>query len=127
MSLFKRAVYITCIIKKLIITHQEPIEGIKVWILLGYPRNILDIQVNTVITLPRGNYDSFPTPPPQWITFLIFIPQKILLNIKDVEFDFRLGCILVLFPFFMNNKCAIYKNFIFCFSKLAKSAYFDDK
>ena len=28
-------------IKKLIITHQEPIKGIKVWILLGYPNNIL--------------------------------------------------------------------------------------
>ena len=24
-----------------LITHQEPIEGIKVWILLGYPSNIL--------------------------------------------------------------------------------------
>ena len=47
----------TCIIEKLIITHQEPIEGIKVWILLGYPSNILGypIQVNTVITLPRRN------------------------------------------------------------------------
>ena len=126
MSLSRRAVYLTCIIKKIIITHQEPIEGIKVWILLGYPRNILDIQVNTVIALPRGNYDSFPIPP-QWITFLIFIPQKILLDIKDVEFDFRLGCIFVLFPFFMNNKCAIYKFLMFCFSKLAKSAYFDHK
>ena len=28
-------------IEKLIITHQEPIEGIKVWILHGYPCNIL--------------------------------------------------------------------------------------
>ena len=32
---------------------------------------------------------------PQWITFEIFILQKILLNIKDVEFDFRVGCTLV--------------------------------
>ena len=40
-SLFRRAVHITCIIEKLIITHLEPIEGIKVWILLGYPSNIL--------------------------------------------------------------------------------------
>ena len=31
------AVYLTRIIEKLIITHQEPIEGKKVWILLGYP------------------------------------------------------------------------------------------
>ena len=57
-----RAVFITSIREKLIITHQEPIEGIKLWILLGYPSNILgyqviylDIQVNSVITLPRGN------------------------------------------------------------------------
>ena len=39
--LFRTAVYINCVIEKLIITHQEPIEGIKVWILLGYPSNIL--------------------------------------------------------------------------------------
>ena len=31
----------TCIIEKLIITHQEPTEGIQVWILLGYASNIL--------------------------------------------------------------------------------------
>ena len=31
----------TCIKEKLIITHQEPIEGIKAWILLGYPSGIL--------------------------------------------------------------------------------------
>ena len=31
----------TCIIEKLIIKHQEPIEGIQVWILLGYPSKIL--------------------------------------------------------------------------------------
>ena len=41
----------------------------------------------------------FPQATPQWITFLPFISQKILLNIKDVEFDFRMGCILVLFLF----------------------------
>ena len=38
------------------------------WILLGYPSNILGYilgyQVNTVITLPRGNYDGSPIPPP---------------------------------------------------------------
>ena len=41
MSLFSRAFLITCNIQKLINTHQEPIEGIKVWIMLGYPSNIL--------------------------------------------------------------------------------------
>ena len=40
-----------------------------------------------------------PGPPPQWITFLTFISQKILLCIKDVEFDFRMGSILIKFPF----------------------------
>ena len=92
------------LIDKLIITYQEPIEGIKVWIFLAYPCNILDIQVNSAITLPRRNYYSFPFPlllplPPKWITFSIVISQKILLNIKDVEFDFRMSCILVLFPY----------------------------
>ena len=36
----------TCIIEKLIITHQEPIEDIKVWILLGYTSNILGYTSN---------------------------------------------------------------------------------
>ena len=40
-----------------------------------------------------------PGPPLWWITYLPFISQKNLLNIKDVDFDFRMGCILVLFPF----------------------------
>ena len=53
----------------------------------------LDIQVNTVITLPR-RIGMVPCNPP-FITFLIPITQKILLNIKDAEFDFRMGCILV--------------------------------
>ena len=74
----------------------------------------------------------FPPGPPQWITFLPFISQKILLNIKDVVFDFRMDCILVLFSFFMNNKRVVYKFWIFeffsfCFSKLAILAYFDPK
>ena len=34
-------VYVTCIIEKLLITHQEPIVGQKVWILLGYQSNML--------------------------------------------------------------------------------------
>ena len=68
-------------------THKEPIEGTKVWLLLRYPNNIqyLDIQVNTVITLPRGNRDGSPFTK-KFVNFLPFILQKILLNIKDVEF-----------------------------------------
>ena len=41
MSLSRRAVYIVNIIEKLIIAHQEPIEGIKVLILPGHTSNIL--------------------------------------------------------------------------------------
>ena len=83
-------------------TYQELIESIKVWILLGYPSNIpgypsnipgiqviyldfqviyLDIQVNTVIIHFQEEIRTvpiFPTVLPQWITFLIFISQKIL-------------------------------------------------
>ena len=29
-----------------LITHQEPIEGIQVWIFLGYPSNILGYTSN---------------------------------------------------------------------------------
>ena len=36
----------------------------------------------------------------QWITFLPFISQIFLLNIKDVEFDFRMGCSI-------NHRCSI--------------------
>ena len=32
---------------------------------------------------------------PKWITFIIFILQKKLLNIKDVEFNFSMCCIFV--------------------------------
>ena len=56
-------------IEKLIIIHEEPIQGIKVWILLVYPSNILGYPSKycTVITLPpRRNLDSSPilTGPP---------------------------------------------------------------
>ena len=103
MSLFRRAAWITCIIDKLIITHQEPIEGIKVWILLGYPCNILGFRskyCNYTSKMKLGQFPYFSwVPTPLWTTFLIVVSQKILLNIKDVEFDFRMGCILVLFRF----------------------------
>ena len=85
----------------------------------------MDILVNTEITLPRSNLDVSPIPqaPPQWITFLPFISQNILLNIKDVEFDFSMGCILVLFPFLwiINVLCTNFLdfwNFDLIFSKM---------
>ena len=33
--------HVFCITEKILITHQQPIEGIKVQILVGYPYNIL--------------------------------------------------------------------------------------
>ena len=71
------------------------------WLLLGYPSNMLgypSIYWNYTSKTKLGEFPLTPRPP-KWITFLPFIPQKILLNIKDVEFDFRMGCILVLFLF----------------------------
>ena len=90
--------------KKCIITHQEPIEGITVWILLVYPCNILGYPskyCNYTSKKKLGWFPHFPSPP--WSTFLIFISQKILLNIKDEELDYRMGCILVLFSFLLIN------------------------
>ena len=75
--------------------HKEPIEGIKVWLLLGYPSNILGYPSKYWNYSSKMKLGWFPHSPPQWITFLIFTSQKILLNIKDVEFDFRMGSIIV--------------------------------
>ena len=102
-SLLRRVVYITRIIEKLIITHQKPIEGIKVWILLGYPRNQLGYPskyCNYTFKKKLGRFPHSPWLPTQWIdNFLKVISQKILLKIKDLKFDFRMGYILVLFMF----------------------------
>ena len=98
------------------------------WILLGYASNILRYPskyYNYTSKKKLWRFPHFPRPP-QWITFLIFISQKILLNIKHVEFNFRMGCILVLFSS-VNNKRAIYKFLIFrffLFSNIVILAYF---
>ena len=93
----------------------------------------LDIQANTCTS-----------PPSPKVSFLIFISEKLLLNIKDVEFDFRMGSILVLFTFlgiinvqvlftFLGiinvqfTHFLIFEFLIFCFTKLAKLAYFELK
>ena len=75
-------------------------------IILGYPSKYCNYTSKK--KLGWLSYSLCPIPPPQWITFLIFMSQNILLNIEDEEFDFRIGCILVILVF-MNNKCAIYK------------------
>ena len=66
--------------------------------MLGYPSNIHGYPSKYWNYTSKKKLGWFPDSP-QWIIFLIFISQKILLNIKDVEFDFRMDCIHVLFPF----------------------------
>ena len=66
MSLLRNAVQITCIIDKLIITHQEPIEGIKVWIWLGYRCNILGYQSKYCNCTSKKKLGQFPHSP--WAT-----------------------------------------------------------
>ena len=114
-------------------TNKEPIEGIKVWLLLLYSSNILGYPSkywNYISKKKLGQFLHSPWPP-QWITFLPFISQKILLNIKDVEFDFRMGVYTCLISVFINNKHAIYKFRIFefsiFFSNIAILDYFDLK
>ena len=72
------------------------------WLLLEYPSNILGYPSKYCNYTSKRNFWLFPhsqCPTPQWITFLIFILQKKLLNIKDVEFYLRMYFILNLFPF----------------------------
>ena len=72
-----------------------------------------------------------PLPPPVDNFFNIHLTKNII-NIEDVEFDFIMGCVLVLFPFFMNSKREIYifrifEFLIFLFSNIAILDYFDPK
>ena len=63
-SLFRRAVFIQ--IDKLIITHQEPTEGIQVLLLLGYPSNIPGYPskyCNYTSKRKLGRLPHFPVPP----------------------------------------------------------------
>ena len=136
-------------------TYKEPIEGIKVWLLLGYPSKYWNYTSKCIWTVPvqiprvwERVYSThtlecrecipicwtvppFPQAPPKWISLLPIL-EIFLLNIKDVEFDFRMGYIPVLFSFLWIIK-VIFTNFlifeflIFCFSKLVILAYFDQK
>ena len=46
---------------------------------------------------------------PLFVKFLLFILGKNVLNQNDIEFDFSIGHVLVLFPFFfLNNKQKLY-------------------
>ena len=96
--------------------------------LLGYLSNILGYPIKYCIYTSKKKLGQFPIPPPPppWITFLISISQKIFLNIKDVEFDSNMGCILVIFPFLwiINMK---FKNYRFLFFKISKICSFWSK
>ena len=76
-----------------------------------------------------GQLPYSPSPSAQWITFLLFISQKFLLNIKDVECDFRMCCILVLFLFLwiINFQFTNFGFLNFLFSNIAMLACFDPK
>ena len=64
------------------------------WLLLGYPSNIHGYPSKYWNYTSRKKLGFF-------FLLLLFYPssQKILLNIKGAEFNFRMGCILVLFLF----------------------------
>ena len=111
-------------------THQEPIEGLKVWILLGYPSNILGYQskyCNYTSKKKLGRFPHSPRPPAMGNFFTLPLKKNIS-DIKDAIFDFRMGCILVLFLFLrIIHKFRIFEIWIFLSSKLAILAYFDQK
>ena len=67
--------------EKLIITHQEPIEGIKLWILLGYPSNILGYPskyCNYISKKKLGWFPHFPWPPTADNFFNIHLTKNII-------------------------------------------------
>ena len=90
------------------------------WLLLWYLINILGYPSkywNYTSKKQFGWLPHSPNLPAQWITFLPFISQKLLLNTKDVDFDFRMGGILVVMQskknaFFFNKKTFFFKNII---------------
>ena len=132
MSRFRRVVHITNIREKLKITHKELIEGIKAWILLGYPSNMLGYPskyCNYTSIKTLGQFPHSPTRPRVCNFFNTHLTKNIIQNIKDVEFDFRMSCLLVLFMFLriinvQFSNLLIFVFLIFIFSKLAILAYF---
>ena len=115
MSLFRSAVFITCIIQKLIITQQEPIEGIKVWILLGYPSNILGYPGKYCNYISNKKLGRFPhSPPPPVDNFLNIHLMKNIIEHKRCGICFRMGHILVLF-----TQCTNLGIFIFFIFKIS--------
>ena len=123
--------------------HKEPIEGIKVWLLLGYPSNILGYPSN-ILGYPSKywNYtsktklerfaDSPRPPPPPVDNFFTIRLTKNIIEHKICRIRFYNGLDACLISVFMNNKRAIYvflifEFFVFLFLNIAILAYFDPK
>ena len=114
------------------------------WLLLGYPSNILGYPSKYWNYTSKKQFGWFPHSPrlPPVDKFFTLHLTFFLLKIKDVNFDFRMGCILVLFPFlliinveftdfgfwifeFWIFEFWIFEFWIFLFSNIAILAYQD--
>ena len=63
---------------------------------------LLRCQLELLYLFPKKN--SVPPPAPIFVTFLLFIIEKKLLNEKNVEFDGNIGHAQYNCSVFMNNK-----------------------
>ena len=73
------------------------------WIFVGYPSNILGYPSNTVITLPRRNYDSSlipPVPPPPVDNVFNSILTKNIIKHKRCRICLELGVYMCYFIFY---------------------------
>ena len=78
-------VFITCIIKIIIISHKEPIEGIKVWILLRYISNILRYPSN-ILRYP-SNILRYPSNILRYPSNILRYPSKYCNNTSKKKID----------------------------------------
>ena len=109
--LFRRAVYINMYYWKIYNytsrTNYHSIEYIQVWILLGYPSNILGYPINTGNYTSKkklGRFPTIPRPPPVSNFFNIHLKKNII-QYKSCRIRFYSG----LYTCPMNNKREIYK------------------
>ena len=104
--------------------HKEPIEGMKVWLLLGYLKLHFYDEIRTVRRFPQA-----PHPPPVDTFFTVRLTKNIIEH-KRCRIRFYNGLYACLIFVFMNNKRAInvfliFEFFVFLFSNIAILAYFD--
>ena len=99
------------------------------WLLLGYPSNILwypSKYWNYFSKMKLGWFTHSPQSLPVDIFLNIHLTKNIIEH-KRCRIWFLDGLYTCLISVFLNDKYTIYKFFIFCFSKLAILAYFDPK